>query len=71
MKLLAAYYNIPMERTISFGDGENDIEMLAEAKHGVAMLNASDFVKSFADEITEYDNNEGGVGKYLQKFFEI
>ncbi|RKX66832.1 MAG: hypothetical protein DRP42_02215 [Tenericutes bacterium] len=69
MKQIASYYNIPVSRTISFGDGTNDIEMLAEAAHGVAMKNASNFVKAFGNDTTDLDNTDGGVGDYLNKYF--
>ena len=35
----------------------------------IAMKNASNLVKSYADDITDYDNENDGVGKYLEKFF--
>jgi hydroxymethylpyrimidine pyrophosphatase-like HAD family hydrolase len=54
-----------MKNTMSFGDGDNDNQMLKEAGIGVAMLNASDNVKKYADQITEHDNNDAGVGRFL------
>lgn len=71
MRLIAEYYNIPMTRTIAFGDGLNDREMLVDAAVGVAMKNASRTVKAFANDTTDLDNNEAGVGDYLEKFFKI
>lgn len=41
------------DNVVAFGDGHNDIEMLQRAKVGVAMGNASDFVKSHADYVTD------------------
>ena len=38
--------------TIAIGDGHNDLEMLERAGVGIAMDNASEFVKSHADEVT-------------------
>lgn len=69
MKYIASYYNIPISRTIAFGDGENDIEMLSNAERGVAMKNATDVVKSYAKDVTDFYNNEDGVGRYLEEFF--
>ncbi len=71
IKFIASYYNIPMFRTIAFGDGENDIEMLHVASLGVAMKNASDLVKSHANDITDFTNDDAGVGKYLENFFNL
>ncbi len=71
LEFMASYYNIPMTNTIAFGDGLNDREMLLKAAHGVAMKNAKGTVKTYADDTTDFDNNEAGVGKYLEEFFEI
>ncbi len=69
MKAMAAYYGISMSKTIAFGDGLNDTEMLSMARLGVAMKNAPEIVKAFAGDITDYTNDESGVSKYLNKKF--
>lgn len=71
MKYIASYYNIPLTNTIAFGDGLNDREMLLEAGLGVAMKNAKGTVKTYADDITDFTNDDAGVGRYLEEFFEI
>ncbi len=71
LEFMASYYNIPMTNTIAFGDGLNDREMLLKASHGVAMKNSKGTVKTYADDITDFDNNDAGVGKYLEDFFEL
>ncbi len=71
MKHIAEYYNIPLSRTIAFGDGMNDKEMLIDAAVGVAMKNASGTVKSYADDTTNLTNDEAGVGDYLEQFFNL
>ncbi len=53
------YYNINWDNVMSFGDGENDIEMLQKAKIGVAMGNASAFVQSHADYVTTHILEDG------------
>ena len=70
LKNLAEYYNIPRENIIAFGDGENDIEMLEYAYHGVAMGNSSDNVKKHARHVTDNIWNNG-VYKFLSNFFNI
>ena len=70
LKDIAEYYNIPRENIIAFGDGENDIEMLEYAYHGVAMGNSSDLVKAHAKHITDNIWNNG-VYKFLSEFFNI
>ncbi len=68
IRFLADYLKIPIEDTIAVGDAENDIPMIEAAGLGVAMKNASDDIKKYADYITEFDNNEGGVGEVIRKF---
>ena len=50
---------IPIEETIGFGDGDNDIDMLKHCGIGVAMGNAPDFVKEAADYVAEDIDNDG------------
>lgn len=71
MKHIAQYYNIPLSRTITFGDGLNDREMLIDAAIGVAMKNAKGTVKTYADDTTNFTNDEAGVGMYLEEFFDL
>ncbi len=71
LKIIASYYNIPMNRTIAFGDGLNDIPMIHEATVGVAMKNAVPLLKEIANDITYKTNEEGGVGDYLNRFFDL
>lgn len=50
-----------MENVYAFGDGLNDIEMLKTVGTGVAMGNAPDIVKSYADFVTTDVDNDGIV----------
>ena len=45
----AARIGITRDRTVGFGDGENDIELLEWAGYGVAMENGHERVKTIAD----------------------
>lgn len=65
---LAGLHAVPQERTVTFGDMPNDIEMLEWAGLGVAMGNARDEVKAAADEVTT-TNDEGGVARVLERWF--
>jgi len=58
---------IALEDCISFGDGDNDIEFIEISGYGFAMNNARTNVKAIADEVTEYDHDEDGVIRALQK----
>lgn len=53
------YLNIPVENSYAFGDGKNDIEMLGAVGCGIAMGNASDEVKSYANRVTKTVSNDG------------
>lgn len=66
IKKLCDYLNIKMENVIAFGDGENDIQMLDEVGLGIAMGNASDLVKSIANDVTT-NVDELGTITYLEK----
>ena len=56
---LADVLGIPMEQTMSFGDGLNDLSMIRAAGIGVAMENAVDEVKAAADRVTQSCDADG------------
>jgi len=61
------YLNINMQDVITFGDGDNDSEMLRDSGLGYAMLNANDNVKLAANRVTEKTNFEDGVAIEIEK----
>ncbi|WP_031488901.1 Cof-type HAD-IIB family hydrolase [Ureaplasma canigenitalium] len=61
MRYLSSYYGIPLDRCISFGDGENDLTMLNQAGYGFAMKNGTRSAKLMARHITKHTNQENGV----------
>lgn len=70
IKVVMEKYDIKQEEVMAIGDGENDIEMLNFAGLGIAMENASDFVKEFANNVTSSNNNDGvanAIEKYILK----
>lgn len=64
------HYGIDISEVMAFGDGGNDIQMLSHVGIGVAMGNATDYVKSFADVVTDTVDNDG-VAKMLAKHFDL
>lgn len=56
---------IKREEVIAIGDGFNDLSMIKFAGLGVAMANAQPPVKSNADRITTFTNNEDGVAHFI------
>ena len=67
LKVLLKEMGISANQAMAIGDGENDIEMLQLAGLGVAMGNANDHVKSFAQAITK-TNDEDGVAEAVEKY---
>jgi Cof subfamily protein (haloacid dehalogenase superfamily) len=56
---LAEHLGFPAERTVAFGDGENDIELLQWAGFGVAVANAHPSVLETADWVCPSAEVEG------------
>lgn len=59
MDAILEHFHIPLEESMAFGDGENDLSMLVHAGIGVAMGSASGAVKSRADYVTGTVEEEG------------
>ena len=70
IKCVKQYLNVADERVIAFGDEDNDIEMIKYASHGIAMNNGLQELKDVANDTT-YSNNEDGIGRYLNEFFDL
>ena len=59
LAFVAEQLGFAAERTIAFGDGENDLELLEWAGFGVAVANAHDELKVGADWICPSAEEEG------------
>lgn len=68
IEFLAMHLGIPMEQTMGFGDSMNDETMIRMCGAGVAMSNGLDYIKEIADYVTENDNNNNGVGRFISKY---
>ncbi|AUF83794.1 Cof-type HAD-IIB family hydrolase [Mesoplasma syrphidae] len=64
LKKVIEELGITADEVIYFGDGENDLDAIKWAGHGVAMGNANQHIKSCANAITS-QCTDGGVGQYL------
>jgi Cof subfamily protein (haloacid dehalogenase superfamily) len=64
---LAEHLGFTRERTVAFGDGENDVELLEWAGYGVAVENAHDRVKQIADFVCPSVDEEG-VAQVLEAY---
>lgn len=69
MRKIAEFLNIPMSRTMAFGDGINDLEMISAAQIGVAMGQGDARIKQAADYVTAAVDDEG-ILKALRHFNE-
>src|SRR3954469_19515628 len=58
---------ISREEVIAIGDSNNDLSMIEFAGLGVAMGNASEFIKALADFVTDTNMNDG-VAKVVEEF---
>jgi 5-amino-6-(5-phospho-D-ribitylamino)uracil phosphatase len=66
---LLKYYRISRDHFISFGDAENDKEMLKEAAYGYVMKHADKAIKSYGNRVTRKDNNHDGIQDALTLYF--
>ena len=55
------------DECLVFGDGDNDISMLREIKHSVAMGNARDHIKEVAEYVTS-DIDDDGIARALKYY---
>ncbi len=65
LKFFCEAHDIDLSDVIAFGDMSNDNELLQTAGYGVCLKNGSDDTKAIADTVTEYTNNEDGMGRWL------
>lgn len=68
LKRLCEILNIDMSNIIAFGDYNNDYEMIKYSGKGFAMEDATDHVKSVADEVIGSNNNNSVVKKIYELF---
>lgn len=71
LKAVCRTAGIPIENAAAFGDGTNDLEMISAAGIGVCMRNGAEDCINAADIVTEYDNNNGGMGCELEKLLNL
>ncbi|MGY6172560.1 HAD family hydrolase [Candidatus Mycoplasma pogonae] len=69
LKFLQKSRLLDLEKTIAFGDQDNDIPMFKVVKTAVAMGQASNHVQANANYATE-TNDENGVGQFLERWLE-
>lgn len=60
------HYHIHQNETMAFGDGQNDIDMFQFVELAIAMGNASDEVKQYADDVTDDIDEDGIMNALIQ-----
>ena len=64
---IISHEGIPVEDTMAFGDGGNDVSIIERAGIGVAMGKANQILKDVADLVTS-SVDEDGVYNAMKKF---
>ena len=70
LQFLADHLGFAADRTVAFGDGENDVELLHWAGYGVAVANAHERVLAAADWICPSADEEG-VAQVVEAFLDL
>ena len=69
LAFLAEHLGFSLERTVAFGDGENDIPLLETAGYAVAVENAHDRLLAVADLVCPPVNEEG-VAQVIEAYLD-
>ncbi|MFF3263760.1 HAD family hydrolase [Streptomyces sp. NPDC002932] len=69
LSLAARRLGVKAADTIAFGDMPNDIPMFAWSRHGVAMANAHEDLKTVAHEVTA-SNQDDGIAVVLERLLQ-
>ncbi|WP_242362570.1 Cof-type HAD-IIB family hydrolase [Limosilactobacillus antri] len=68
LKALLDHFGEDFSNLMSFGDADNDLEMIRAAAQGIVMKNGLPQVKAAATAITD-SNERDGVAKYCERYF--
>ncbi len=68
LKALLNHFNLNFDNLMTFGDADNDLEMIEAAAQGIVMDNGLPEVKKAATAITD-SNDQDGVATYCERFF--
>jgi Cof subfamily protein (haloacid dehalogenase superfamily) len=70
LTFVAEHIGFSIDRTVAFGDGENDVELLETAGYAVAVANAHERVLAVADLVCPPPNEEG-VARVIEAYLEL
>jgi len=69
LRFVAERVGFALERTVAFGDGENDVELIEAAEYGIATENAHPALRERADWVCPGADEEG-VAAVLEAFLD-
>ncbi len=67
VQVVCRHFGVDPSEAVAFGDGRNDIDMLAAVPESYAMANAPDEVKQAAAHVTRFSNAENGLARTLEE----
>lgn len=67
VEVLCERYGVDRASAVAFGDGPNDIDMLAAVDQSYAMANGEESVKAAATHVVPWTNEECGVARMLEQ----
>jgi Cof subfamily protein (haloacid dehalogenase superfamily) len=70
LQFVAEHVGFSIERTVAFGDGENDVELLEHAGFAVAVANAHERVLAVADYVCPSAEEEG-VAQLIEAYLKL
>lgn len=70
LEFLINKLHIDKNEVIAIGDNVNDKKMIEQAGLGVAMKNSTPKITEIADYVTNFDNNNDGAARTLEKFLD-
>lgn len=68
LKALLEHFGEDFTNLMSFGDADNDLEMIQAARQGIVMANGLPEVKRAATALTD-SNDDDGVATYCERYF--
>ncbi len=71
VQVVCRYFGMDPSEAVAFGDGRNDIDMLAAVPESYAMANAPDEVKQVAAHVTRFSNAENGLVHTLEELLPV
>lgn len=66
---ICSLHGYTLDNVIAFGDSGNDISIISTAGIGVRMKNSKSILDAHGSHISEFNNHQDGVAKFLEQHF--